>query len=469
MNRFAIASCVSFVLLAACTSLPSSPTPDRIATGVAEAKAIAATLTAEIPKPTTTPVPALPTNTPTAIPATATRVPITATPTPMAINPTPSAPFAHEFRTAYSLGPLTFHEVSRFGHYQVASIEVADLDSDGDLDLILASEENNSIIQVYENLGKGVFRNSGNTFAFQSPDERHWNFGIDVCDLNGDKRPDIVTADAWAGMNVYFNYGGLRFKQVQNFVFPGMGEVKGIACADLNRDRYSDIILGDHNGESRGDRVLFNDGAGRLIDSGQSISWDITWDVFSIDLNRDGAPDYISINRYAKEPSRVHLNNGKGFFTKTFDIPDALDDSYDIKCFAKGDYTYCFIGNSEDLRGRLNRFLIFDKIGELITNKGFGELNAGTDAMCLVDLNAEGNLELIAGNYNGNSLAYFFKPDARGILDFERSIPLFVIPQTTSIGCGDLNGDGLIDLVIGAQDRQNAIMEYRLLLQQPPK
>jgi hypothetical protein len=363
--------------------------------------------------------------------------------------------------------PLIFQEVSAFGRYEVASIESADLDGDGDLDLIVASEENNSIIQVYENLGNGVFRNSGNTFAFQSPDQRHWNFGIVVADFSGDGRPDIATADAWAGMNVYFNRGGLRFEWVQNFTFPGMGEVKGIAAADLNRDGFIDIILGDHNGDSRGDRVLFNDGTGRLIDSGQSIGWDITWDVFAIDINRDGAPDYISINRYAYEPTRVHLNDGKGFFTKTFDIPNALDDSFDIKCFVLGDYAYCFIGNSEDHRGRLNRFLIFDKTGALITNKGFGELDAGTTCMCIVDLNSDGKLELVAGNYNGNSLAYFFQPDAIGILDFAGSIRLFAIPTTSAIGCGDLNGDGLIDLVIGLQDNQNAIREYHVLLQQP--
>jgi hypothetical protein len=42
------------VSLAGCAA--SQPTPDRVATGVAEAKAIAATLTAEIPTATLTPL-----------------------------------------------------------------------------------------------------------------------------------------------------------------------------------------------------------------------------------------------------------------------------------------------------------------------------------------------------------------------------------------------------------------------------
>lgn len=358
-----------------------------------------------------------------------------------------------------------------FGRYNVSSILPADLDGDGDLDLVLASEENNSIIQVYENLGDGVFRNSGCTFAFQSPDERHWNFGITVADFNGDGLPDIATADAWAGLNVYFNYGGFRFAQVQNYTFEGMGEVKGIASADLNNDGYIDIILGDHNGTNRGDRILFNDGTGRMVDSGQSIGWDITWDVFATDINRDGAIDYVSVNRYGHEPSRVHLNNGRGFFETTYDIPDAFDDSMDVKCLAYGNYTYCFIANSEGKNKRQNRILVFDDAGKLIDDRRFGQVGAETKDMCLVDLNSDGLPDLVTANYNGPSMVYLSYLESNGLLSFEKSMPLFSIDRTTSIGCGDFNGDGLIDFIVGTgQDTVNPVLseptgEYYLLLQ----
>lgn len=387
------------------------------------------------------------------------------TQTSVVITVSPSAPYLHSMGEVYSLGNMIFQEVSAFGHYVVSSIEIADLDSDGDMDLILASEENDSIIQVYENLGEAVFRNSGNTFAFQSPDKRHWNFGITVADFNGDGSLDIATADAWAGINIYFNYGDLRFNQVQNFTFEGMGEVKGIASADLDNDGDVDIILGDHNGENRGDRILLNNGYGKMIDSGQSIGWDITWDVFITDINRDGALDYISVNRYAHEPGRVHLNDGKGFFNKTYDIPDSVDDSYDIKGFTEGGYTYLFIANSENERGRQNRFLVFDKAGNLIVNEGFGQLGSETKSLYLVDLDSDGTLDLVSGNYNGDTVAYFFKMDANGLLDFDKNLSLFSIQTTSSIGCADLNGDGLIDFIVGIEDRNGDFCQYYLLLQ----
>lgn len=363
--------------------------------------------------------------------------------------------------------PVVF-EYYPFGWYTVPGIQPADLDLDGDVDLILGSEENNSIIQVYENLGNARFRNSNTVFEFTSPDSRHWNFGITVADFNGDTLPDIATADGWAGMNVYFNRGGLDFDLVQNYTFIGMGEVKGIANADLDKDGDIDIILGDHNGDSRGDRVLFNDGSGWMVDSGQSIGLDVTVDLFAIDLNHDNAPDYISINRYAGEPTRVHFNNGSGFFTTTVDVPDAMDDSDDIQCFAYGENSYCFIANAEGTTKRLNRMLVFDANGTIIVNKGFGTAGAETKGFCLADLNADNYLDLVSANFGLDSLVNYLAPGPGGLLDLAGSQTLFTVLGTTFIGCADFNGDGTTDFVLGFWLPGVQQNEYRLILQEPP-
>jgi hypothetical protein len=393
-------------------------------------------------------------------------------PTLIAISLSPSAPYSLTPKPLPILGKFQFQEASSFGYYAIPAVFPADLDKDGDIDLVLASEENDSIIQVYENLGNAVFRNTGDVLPFQSPDNRHWNFGITVADFNEDGLPDIATADAWAGMNIYFNMGGLRFAWSQNYVFPGMGEVKGIASADLNHDGHIDIILGVHNGSSMGDRILFNDGNGRMVDTNQSINQDITMDVFAIDLNQDGAPDYISVSRYAESPARLNFNNGAGIFDHTIDVPDSLDDSYKIKCFSQRDFTYCFIANSEGStetgvrKGRQNRELVFDKTGVLILDKKFGRIGAETKDLCIVDINSDGNPDLIAANYNGESYAYLASFSGGGLLNFDEVVPLFAIAKTGQIGCADFNGDGAIDIVLGVGSEE-VMTRYRLFLGQP--
>jgi len=404
---------------------------------------------------------------------TKTRLPLpTSSPTIIAISHSPSAPYALTAEPLPILGKFRFQKASSFGNYVIPAVLPADLDNDGDMDLILASEENDSIIQVYENLGEAVFRNTGDVLPFQSPENRHWNFGITVADFNEDGLPDIATADAWAGMNLYDNMGGLRFAWSQNYVFPGMGEVKGIASADLNHDGHMDIILGVHNGSSMGDRILFNDGTGNLVDTNQAINRDITMDVFAIDLNQDGAPDYISVSRYAESPARLNFNNGAGIFEHTIDVPDSLDDSYKIKCFLHSGHTYCFIVNSEGStetgvrKGRQNRELVFDKTGALILDKKFGRIGAETKDLCIVDINSDGNPDLIAGNYFGESYAYLASLSSSDLLNFDEVVPLFAIPRTGQIGCADFNEDGAIDMVVGVSSEE-IMTRYQLLLGQP--
>lgn len=404
---------------------------------------------------------------------TATNVPSPSTPQPTptqtlsAMIVSPSAPYTHVLENIPVLGEFRFKKISSFGHYTVPSVFPSDLDNDGDIDLILASEENNSIIQVYENLGDATFRNSGNIFQYQSPDNRHWNFGITVADFNEDGLPDIATADAWAGMNIYQNMGRLQFAWRQNYVFPEMGEVKGITSADLNHDNHIDIILGDHNGDSRGDRILFNDGTGFMVDTNQSINWDVTWDLFAIDINRDGNPDYLSVNRYNEKPAKLNLNDGSGIFNNSVDLPDFLDDSYDVKCFAYGDYTYCFIANSSSGTGRRDRILTFDKSGKIIADTKFDPVDSETKDLCIVDMNLDSTLDIITGNYNNASSVYLAKLESNEILSFNEGIPLFPINQIGAIGCADFNSDGLVDFVIGFNDQDNA--EYQLLLQESPR
>jgi len=395
----------------------------------------------------------------------------TISPSPKALSTEPGPIILQEVTKTYQLGDYAFDEVSRLGKFRMASIQTADLNQDGKIDLILGSEENNSQIQVYENMGSGTFRNSGAIFPFNPRDSRHFNFGIAVADLNNDGLPDIATADAWAGMNIYISRGGFQFSYLQNYTYPGMVEDKGVTIADLNHDGFNDMVFGDYRG---GYFVVFNDGTGRMIDSGQPMDPGTAWYPLIIDINRDGSPDYLSVNRRPPngllEPAKIHINNGEGHFESTIDIPDTQDDSFQIACESSNVNTLCFIANSEGELHRPNRLLTFDTKGNLIGNTGFGRVGAETKALCLVEMNQDGTAGLVVGNYNSGAEVYFIKNN-KGTLEFDNAAtPLFDINKITNMGCADLNGDGLIDFVVGTETpSHDEFLQYSLgLLKQPP-
>jgi len=351
----------------------------------------------------------------------------------------------------------------------MASIQTSDLNGDGNIDLIVGSEENNSQIQVYENVGNGVFRNSGAIFPFQTNDTRHFNFGIAVEDLNNDGLPDVASADAWGGLNIYLNQGNFRFLWLQNYTFEGMVELKGVAIADLNYDEHNDIVFGDYGG---GYYVLFNDGTGRMVDSGQPVDPGSAWTPLIIDINRDGSADYLSANRKSQnkpaEPARIHINNGKGYFEVIMDIPNSNDNSFWIACESSNNNTLCFIANSEGDLHRPNRVLEFDSHGNLTRNSGFGTIGAETKTICIIDMNQDGSRDLVVGNYNGGAQVYFIKNE-NGTLNFsDTSTDLFDIDAITSMGCADFDGNGLSDFIVGVESQDHdAFLQYYLLLQRP--
>ena len=387
---------------------------------------------------------------------------------PVYVDPGESYPLV--FEDLPILGPYPFARVAAFGNAQCASIYVSDLDNDGDDDLVLSSEENNSINQVYENTGGGVFRNTGDVLEFNDTGNPKLNFGLAVGDLNGDRLNDIAAADAWAGMNIYLNRGNLRFAWSQVYSFRGMLELKGVGIADLNKDGFADVVVGSHNGDNRGDRVLLNDGQGNLIDTRQSLNADVTWDIAMVDVNQDGASDFISVNRYAESAQKLNLNNGEGRFLPPVLLPDSVDDSADIKCFTQGSYSYCFVANSWGFskegdylgRDRYNREFVFNEKGELVQDISFGEPYAETKDFCLVDFNGDGNLDLVSGNANGPVVMNLSTPSEDGLLLFGPDIPLFQIGHVSAIGCADFNGDGLVDFVVGDQ-QDSGPSQYVLL------
>jgi hypothetical protein len=168
----------------------------------------------------------------------------------------------------------------------VASIACGDVNKDGFVDLVLASGEKGTIIQLYLNDGHGKFSKTDNIFPISPSENPKWNFGIVLRDFNRDGLLDIATADAWRGVNVYRNEGAGRFKRSQVILVPAVNEVKGIDAADVDHDGDDDIVFGGHNGiPDRGDRIFLNDGTGLFIDSGQRLGSDVTWDTIFGDMD----------------------------------------------------------------------------------------------------------------------------------------------------------------------------------------
>ena len=120
---------------------------------------------------------------------------------------------------------------------QVSLGVLADLDADGNLDLVTNTT-------LYPGDGKGGFLAG---VPFQSTD--HQNAGatssdsVAVGDLNGDGRLDVVTANGnWNTVSIFLNQGGRKLVQSGASLWSG-NDPTALSIADVNWDSKADLVV----------------------------------------------------------------------------------------------------------------------------------------------------------------------------------------------------------------------------------
>ncbi|HEY4762217.1 MAG TPA: FG-GAP-like repeat-containing protein [Candidatus Acidoferrales bacterium] len=164
-------------------------------------------------------------------------------------------------------GDGTFTYGNSIEESQIASdvvAAVADVDGDGNADIILAPDPN-----AGANFGPlAIFFGNGDG-TFQAPifvPVSHRYSQVVVADLNGDKKPDLAMTDG-GSVAVLMNQGNRTFAGEVDYV--AGGQVSAISVADVNGDGLPDIVAANPGGTTV--TVLFNQKSG-ISGGGGAIS-----------------------------------------------------------------------------------------------------------------------------------------------------------------------------------------------------
>jgi uncharacterized membrane protein len=196
-----------------------------------------------------------------------------------------------------------------------AHVAVGDLNGDGKLDLAVANTGTGcgngcpeGLIGILLGNGDGTFRKA-KTYPTGGFDAIGW---VEIADVNGDKKPDLVVANycatecsyppAEGSVGVLLGKGNGTFEAVKTYPSGGDGTVS-VAVADLNKDGKPDILVASCGPEACGPGspggnvgVLLGNGNGTFKPVVTYPAANSPFNVLAADMNADGKLDIVVSN-----------------------------------------------------------------------------------------------------------------------------------------------------------------------------
>ena len=318
----------------------------------------------------------------------------------------------------------------------VTDVVVADFNGDGKPDLAVAA---GSLLVMLGN-GDGTFKAGINTGARANL--------MAVGDFNGDGKPDLVTSE---NVTVLLGKGDGTFQAAISAATSSAIPFGGLAVGDFNGDGKLDVVAPSASGSVL---VLLGDGTGKLgaptsFNTGETFPGKLSVG----DLNGDHKLDVVSLNALNNDIS-VLLGNGNGTFQAPTNIalggnPDSAfgvviadlnGDGYpdlavaNVRSFtAAGSTISVFPGNGD---GTFGAPVQYDPVGQPIY------------LMVAGDFNGDGLPDLVFASEADTS------PSQVGVIFGAANFTL-QSPASYAVGLtpgppvlADLNGDGVLDLVV---------------------
>ncbi len=342
------------------------------------------------------------------------------------------------------------------------SLALGDVDGDGDLDLFVGNSglavSNDLSNKLYLNDGSGNFSLKGPATDSPSPDLDDTR-ALVLGDVDGDGDLDLVVANAGQNNKLYLNDGDAGFTAVGVAIGHEIDTSTSLGLLDVEGDGDLDLIVGNTDevaGAGKINRLYTNDGSGGFLSSSQALGrddLDATYALAFGDVDNDGDVDLVAANK--GQTNKLYINEGLGAFaaagTDVGAETDASSSARLVDVDSDGDLDLV-VGNE-------------NQTNKLYLNEGSGQfsstgiaLGAETDvstAVCLGDVNGDGDMDLLVAN-NGQDSKLYSNVSGGGFValgaDFGVEDGL-----VNSIAVADLNNDSYMDVVVGMYNQPNKI------------
>ena len=350
-------------------------------------------------------------------------------------------------------GDGTFDTTSNnFGTGSDATIDLTlgDVDGDGDLDLIAGNAAAQQSV-VYIGDGDGTFDTTSHNIAASALG----TYAVRLGDVDGDGDLDLAAGNYGSQDVVYLGDGDGTFDTTSRNLGTGSEQTSTGSLGDLDGDGDLDIVVGSRNQQNV--VYLNNETAFSLSSPAANANSAATTTNISATFNKSmqAASSSTFVVHGSMTGKRAGAYSGTSSTTSTFDPTKELlpGEVVDVSL------TAALKSTSGDAMQppRVVQFRGTVLKGPTVFNLNTANIDAATNAtfsMPLGDLDGDGDLDLVEGNYNELNKVYLNNGD--GSLGAASNVDT-PTNFTHAVSMGDLDGDGDLDLAVANRNQVNRV------------
>lgn len=344
-----------------------------------------------------------------------------------------------------AMGEGTFGEVQALATEAGKSnaLDLGDINGDGILDLVTAGGGAGEAT-VFIGIGNGEFSEKATLGQPSSVDS------VSLADINSDGSLDLITLTYVSPtLSVFLGDGTGNFSQVASYD-TGLSTAQGLAVGDVTGDNKVDLIVaGSDNGWS-GTAIIYSGlGDGTFFPT-STIADQVFFASAKLgDVDNNGTLDFVGAGLTAEPVGKavIMLNNGHGEFTKSASITTEATYSMDLSLGdLNGDSILDFVTVGLDAGKNWASVFIGDGNGSFSLAQTLETESDSSMALALGDLNGDGILDLVTAGQSVSGEATVFLGQGDGTFAQVQTLSTEGV-RTTALSLGDIDGDGVIDLV----------------------
>ena len=331
------------------------------------------------------------------------------------------------------------------------SVFAGDVDSDGDMD-VLSSSNVDDKVAWYENEDGAGTSWTARTIAIGTSATGVSNpFSVLAADIDADGDLDAAAVSLGDDKIVWYenaSASGDGTSWTQHNVFTSADGPHGVAAADVDGDGDLDLVSGSRND----DRVRWHrnsDGLGESwLTSTISTFSDETQHVFAADVDGDGDVDVLAASRADDEIawSENVVGNGSAWITRTLStLADFAYAVFAADVDGDGDVDALSASRDDDEiawyeNRTIHRSALLEEAIFISTTVD------GVQSAFAADVDGDGDVDAVSAAYNGDSIAWYENELGDGTSWTFRTIAT-AVAGAYSVFVADVDGDGDLDVL----------------------